>query len=1229
MLPPNSKPDVAADPQTKGLVSDDPTTRLGAIGGAAGVPVGDRRPLTDPIPFDPHAPGPGMILGQYRILEQLGAGGMGVVWKALHLQLEKPVALKLLPAHLVRDPEVVARFHREIRAIGRLEHPNLVRAFDAGTHSGTHYLVMECIDGIDLSKYVRQCGALPVAEALQIFTQAVEGLAEAHAVGLVHRDIKPGNLMLTRKGTIKVMDLGLARLHQDTAAIEEGALTAAGQILGTPDYMAPEQWDDTHKVDTRCDLYSLGCTLFYLITGQPPYSDCTSTAQKMKAHLTHPIPDLREARRAALSRSASSDGDESPTLREGSESVLPEGLVALCRRLLSKAPEDRYASAQELLQALAALTPADGSPAVGGSATWPELTIVSESAATLRRRGSKGVSRHRNSWIGTAAALIGSSLLLAGIWLVVRKPEGATVKNPVAKGSKVKAVDTEEGAAPVVPPWGVIREPDFAQERSSAEWLLRSSGCESPVLFLASGDGGEIEVTKADSLPTRDFTISLVHQPGNRHLTDAELEQWVAPLSRISNLNLNYCESLTQAAFASLDQLNRLRLLQVMHTGITPQSLVKLISQRELTLLAIDSRQCTPQVVQAIVDAPQLRSIHLVEGSDDQVRDILKVPALIELALLANAGVQHQTLRTISTTQPNLQTLNLVYCKPSAEVLESLAPLRELANISLKGSQVDDVALNALAKVSSLRRLELIETKVTAGGVARLHESLPECEITWDGGRVGPIASHRAIAEAAIAAGGSVGIRSSVVQQDAAKLADLPSTPFLLEAIGVAGKAAWTDREMSLLRGLPALHFGGFAGTSITDAELAPLQALSLVGVDLGYTNITDLGARTVVGNPMLIQLNLGFVPLTPETWQRLAALPRLRGLNSVGGASGIATLVQCRSLNQLGIGDGVRGADLTALRDLPHLRNLRISQAGADYELLSAVEQIRSLRAFSSDGDFPAAAALRLQAARPELVVLHAAVPSTPAEREAVRWIFDAGGKFTNGRFQDSDGVTQIPERSFRASSLIFPGDRALIDGAEKLTGLRYLDVVSLPQLSRADDVAEHLTAIPTLRHVAIDGNTLSAVGLARLATLPELENLEFHGSPPRLADADWQSLTKCRWLNRLVLDLSEIGDEGVQHLGQLSELDFLHLNKCRNLTAAGLNHLRSLRWLRVLFLHGANLDDTAIEPLSQISSLRQLHLTETHLTTAGLERLHAALPHCAIFHDGGLIMPLPIAPK
>jgi serine/threonine-protein kinase len=273
-------------------------------------------------------------IGNYDVLDRLGAGGMGTVFKARHRRMKRVVALKVLSRSMAQDATFLQRFQREVETIARLSHPNIVMAFDADEAEAGPFLVMEYVDGPDLASVVQKQGPFTVSAAVDCILQAARGLEYAHGKNIVHRDIKPANLMRDVSGVVKVTDLGLARLSSLAIGPEStpsSSITQAGGIVGTADYMPPEQSLDPASIDHRTDIYSLGATLHYLLLGQPPYQGQTLMATLLK-HREAPIPSLSEARKD-----------------------VPVDLDAVFRRMMAKAPADRYQTMTEVVGALEAV----------------------------------------------------------------------------------------------------------------------------------------------------------------------------------------------------------------------------------------------------------------------------------------------------------------------------------------------------------------------------------------------------------------------------------------------------------------------------------------------------------------------------------------------------------------------------------------------------------------------------------------------------------------------------------------------------------------------------------------------------------------------------------------------------------------------------------------------------------------------------------------------------------
>ena len=237
----------------------------------------------------------GFFLGKYKLLDHLGTGGMSAVYLAEHAVMRRRVALKVLPANRVNDSSYLGRFHREARAVASLDHPNIVRAFDVDQDGDYHYLVMEYVEGRDLRVLVERNGPLDYRLAADYMRQAAEGLSHAHQAGLVHRDMKPANLLVDAKGIVKVLDLGLARFDGDDEADASLTKEFDEKMLGTVDYLAPEQAIDSHLVDPRADIYSLGGTLYFALTGHPPFPTGT-LAQRVVMHQTKDPQAIEEER---------------------------------------------------------------------------------------------------------------------------------------------------------------------------------------------------------------------------------------------------------------------------------------------------------------------------------------------------------------------------------------------------------------------------------------------------------------------------------------------------------------------------------------------------------------------------------------------------------------------------------------------------------------------------------------------------------------------------------------------------------------------------------------------------------------------------------------------------------------------------------------------------------------------------------------------------------------------
>jgi formylglycine-generating enzyme required for sulfatase activity len=337
---------------------------------------------------------------RYRLLKLLGNGGMGAVYLAEHSVMRRLVAIKVINREYTGEPSAVQRFRREIRAAAQLHHAHIVGAYDAERAGETHFLVMEYIDGVSLDQLLARKGPLPIAQACEYVRQAALGLQYAHERGMVHRDVKPHNLIRTADGVVKVLDFGLASVVEN----DESNLTGTYAVVGTADYMAPEQAESSRAADARSDVYALGCTLYHLLAGRPPFTD-SSTLLKLVAHREEAPPPVRALR-----------------------PDVPEKLAAVLGRMMAKAPVDRFQTAAEVATALAPFA----------------------DATALPRPRPKS---RRWLWIATALAALCLAFLAASaavIVVIVRMPDGKETEVTAPMGSNVD-VDAKRNVT-VTPP---------------------------------------------------------------------------------------------------------------------------------------------------------------------------------------------------------------------------------------------------------------------------------------------------------------------------------------------------------------------------------------------------------------------------------------------------------------------------------------------------------------------------------------------------------------------------------------------------------------------------------------------------------------------------------------------------------------------------------------------------------------------------------------------------------
>ncbi len=717
-------------------------------------------------------------IGPYELLEKLGEGGMGAVYKALHSSLEKIVALKVLPRDRLH-PDAVARFKREMKAVGKLDHPNLVRATDAGEMDGEHFLVMEYVDGVDLSELLRRVGPLAAADACELMRQAAVGLQHAHQRGMVHRDIKPNNIMLTwadellgegspplgaglpTPPSVKILDMGLALLSEPAAG-GKGDLTSTGQMMGTIEYMSPEQGLDTHSVDHRSDIYSLGATLYKLLCGKAPFSgEKYNTPGKILVALATQQPPSITAQRDDL----------------------PAGLAAVVDRMLAKDPAQRYRAAAEVAQALAPYAAGADLPRLSAAESRTPLRDVQESTSPTATADSPNTSPAttkpllesrtpivagtlrvpafphtecagydlspnaltatlqpllarlgktaylRPALISIAAALL---FLAAATIIRIRTADGTlilTVDDPKViveiDGQKALVKQTPNGKALEisVDPGDhtlVVKTADGILLKTDDRFTMEAGGKKQLTAVLERDKPATIVSTPSTN-PDRRAAEWVLSIGGTINIQEYGQERPIAAVGdlprgafELTRVNLDLNLKVSDAGLAVFKDCKNLTGLLLAVTQVSDVGLAHFKDCKNLAGLGLGSTKVSDAGLAHFKDCENLTHLHL---DNTQVSD---------------TGLAH------FKDCKNLSFLSLNSTKVSDAGLAHFQNCENLAELSLIGSQVSDASLERLADFPKLNSLSITKTKVTEAGVKKLSVALPRCWIAWDGGVIEP-----------------------------------------------------------------------------------------------------------------------------------------------------------------------------------------------------------------------------------------------------------------------------------------------------------------------------------------------------------------------------------------------------------------------------------------------------------------------------------------------------------
>lgn len=611
-------------------------------------------------------------LDRYLIIEAIGAGGMGVIYRALHQSMNRYVAIKTLPAQSF-STDRMARFKREMQAAAKLDHPNIVTAYDAHEANGIHFLVMELIEGDDLAKIIRAQGPLDYPDACLLCAQVASALEAAHDVGIIHRDVKPSNILLDAKGNAKLLDMGLARFKQESfeQTFTSSELSQFGMPMGTVAYMSPEQAINASDAGAATDVYALGCTLYQMITGKPPF-DAPSPIQVIVDHREKPV-DVQ-------------------TLQENFQ--VPELLTSHLQRMLAKKPTDRFSSMAEVRSAL--LPFAD-----------PEHRPISGAAALVRQRKTLAKTGQRSN--GRIWGLFSAGLLLLCATLVFGWMTfggwGTAASGVEDQTDVVKWAINAEAYLTIESDLGVQ---EIYSHKSIPEGAYQLTGISALDFF---GDPVPMKLFS----PTIPLTsISLTDTP----VTDEVLKA-ISKHPKLQEVNFYDCQ--VDCKDKSWEQLTNIQQLGIENCAIYGETLASLGQLKNLASLSVADNHLKDLDLDPLSGLGQLTSLDL---SRNPITARSAIALAKQLPQLVQLRINYIKLKTedAKTLQelPNLEQLSISDSATGDAAIGCIAEIKGLLELTISGTKVTDAAIAKLATLDSLLFLDLDDTSLTDNAVQEL-----------------------------------------------------------------------------------------------------------------------------------------------------------------------------------------------------------------------------------------------------------------------------------------------------------------------------------------------------------------------------------------------------------------------------------------------------------------------------------------------------------------------------
>ncbi len=840
-------------------------------------------------------------LGGYRILRLLGEGGMGCVFHAEDVGLQRAVALKVMKPEIAAKANARERFLREGRAAAKIKHDHIITIYQVGEDRNIPFLALEYLEGMPLDAYLKQRGEISLGQVIRIGKETAAGLQAAHARGLIHRDIKPANIWLeSPSGRVKILDFGLARQQED-----DTHLTNSGAVVGTPAYMSPEQ-ARAQPVDQRTDLFSLGVMLYRLCTGRLPFSGSTTMAVLTSLAV------------------------DEPPLPSSLNPLIPPALQKVIQRLLEKSVEKRFHTAQEVVDALAGIE-SEGSAAMAREVVYiPVVTLPNEmqtpavpdvwnaidapssaSSQTQIIPDAASVSVETDfeepvneapprSGIGRAAMAVMALLLLlggglAGYQLLFTTPDG-TLSVEVDGDADVRF---KNGELQIYDADGKLKYTLKPSEKNKAlppgKYLVKVTGADGVKLetseFTMDANGkvtlrvtAEVAVAKKNPPkidPTNDtdrkaaeYALSI---GGGITIVVNDQDRGIATVAdlpgdpfQLKGLNFSGNKQVNDAGLVKFKDCKNLSELSLWSTKVSDVGLVNFKNCKSLTRLDLGGTQLSDAGLANFKDCKNLAELHLwtTKVSDaglanfkdcknlthlnlgyTQVTDtglaIFKECKNLELLLLGYSHVSDTGLANFKECK-NLAFLGLEGVEVTNAGLAQFSDCKKMTRLDIRDTQVGDAGMEHLMKWKELNSLILIKTKVTAEGVKRLVAALPQCKIEWDGGVIEATAlvdRDRKAVEYVLSIGGTTGVTVKGQSRSVKTVAELPKEPFALVSVLLGANKQISDAGMAAFKNCINLEEITIHGTKVGDVGVEHLKDCSKVTIlNLTSTRITDAG---------------------------------------------------------------------------------------------------------------------------------------------------------------------------------------------------------------------------------------------------------------------------------------------------------------------------------------------------------------------------------------------------